>query len=63
MRGGKAGRCERTWALDVTDDGTVSIVHEFNANLGDTTTRTGTAENLCNSGKLDGSLRVLYVDI
>jgi hypothetical protein len=42
--------------LDVTDDGTVGIVHEFNADLGDTTTRTGTAENLCNSSELDGGL-------
>ena len=44
--------------LDVTDDGTVGIVHEFNADLSDTTTRTGTTENLSNSGKLDGSLGV-----
>ena len=42
--------------LDVTDDGTVGIVHEFNADLGDTTTRTGTAENLSNSSELDGGL-------
>jgi hypothetical protein len=43
--------------LDVTDNGTVGIVHEFNADLGDTTTRTGTAENLSNSSELDGGLR------
>ena len=43
--------------LDVTDDGTVSIIHEFNADLGNTTTRTGTAENLSNSSELDRSLR------
>lgn len=33
-------------ALDVTDDRTRSVVHELNADLGDTTTRAGTAEDL-----------------
>jgi tetrahydromethanopterin S-methyltransferase subunit C len=47
--------------LDVTDDGTVGIVHEFNADLGDTTTRTGTAENLSDSSELDGGLRILQI--
>lgn len=28
----------RTWALDVTDDASGLVVHELNANLGDTTT-------------------------
>lgn len=28
-----------TWALDVSDDGTCSIVHEFDADLSDTTSR------------------------
>jgi hypothetical protein len=27
-----------TWALDVTDDGTGGVVHELDADLGDTTT-------------------------
>lgn len=27
-----------TWALDVTDDGTRGVVHELDADLGDTTT-------------------------
>lgn len=27
-----------TWTLDVTDDGTGSVVHELDADLGDTTT-------------------------
>lgn len=27
-----------TWALNVTDDGTGSVVHELDADLGDTTT-------------------------
>jgi hypothetical protein len=48
--------------LDVTNDGTVGIVHEFNTNLSNTTTRTGTAENLCNSSKLNRSLCVLSND-
>jgi hypothetical protein len=29
---------ERTWALDVTDDGTGLVVHELDTALGDTTT-------------------------
>jgi hypothetical protein len=29
----------RTWALDVTDDGTGLVVHELDTALGDTTTR------------------------
>jgi hypothetical protein len=43
-------------SLDVTDDGARSVVHEFNADLSDTTTGASAAENLCNLGKLDGSL-------
>lgn len=27
----------RTWSLDVADDGTRSVVHELDADLGDTT--------------------------
>ena len=34
--GERAG--ERTWALDVTDDGTGLVVHELDTALGDTTT-------------------------
>lgn len=29
----------RTWSLDVSDNATGLVVHEFDANLGDTTTR------------------------
>jgi hypothetical protein len=39
--GGRSARgigSVRTRALDVTDDGTGLVVHELNANLGDTTT-------------------------
>lgn len=43
-------------SLDVTDDGARSVVHEFNADLSNTTTGASTAENLSNLGKLDGSL-------
>jgi hypothetical protein len=32
--------CKHTRALDVTDDGSALVVHELDANLGDTTTRT-----------------------
>ena len=30
----------RTWAFDVSDDASRSVVHEFNSNLCDTTSRT-----------------------
>lgn len=33
-------------ALDVSDDGSRSVVHEFNSDLGDTTSGTGSAQNL-----------------
>ena len=33
-------------ALDVPDDGSRRVVHEFDADLGDTSSRTGTAEHL-----------------
>lgn len=33
-----AERKSHTWALDVTDNAARGIVHELNANLGDTTT-------------------------
>jgi hypothetical protein len=42
--------------LDVTDDATVGIVHEFNANLSDTATGASTAENFSDSSELDGGL-------
>lgn len=38
-------RINRTWALDVSDDGSGLIVHELNADLGDTTTRTYPTES------------------
>lgn len=37
-QGGKRAGGERTWALDVTDDGTGLVVHELDTALGDTTT-------------------------
>jgi hypothetical protein len=50
-------------ALDVTDDGARSVIHEFNTDLSDTTTGASTAEDLGNLGKLDGSLlSVLYCE-
>ena len=30
----------RTWALDVSDNASRSVVHKFNSDLGDTTSRT-----------------------
>jgi len=44
------------WALDVTDDGTGSVVHELDADLGDTTTGAGAAEDTGHLDELDGLL-------
>lgn len=41
----QSGRENRTGTLDVTDDGTGSVVHELNANLGNTTARACVAKN------------------
>ena len=41
------------WALDVTDDATARVVKELDPDLCDTTTRTGTAEDL-RKGKRGG---------
>ena len=41
------------WALDVADDATARVVKEFDPDLCDTTTRTGTAEDL-RKGKRGG---------
>lgn len=40
----RSRRDNRTGTLDVTDDGTGSVVHELNANLGNTTARACVAE-------------------
>jgi len=47
---------DANWALDVADDGTGLVVHKLYADLGDTTTRTGTAQNAGNFDKLNGGL-------
>src|SRR4051812_4433562 len=39
-------------ALDVTDDRARGVLEELHANLGDTTTRAGAAEDLGNLGEL-----------
>lgn len=41
-------------ALHVTDDGAAGVVEELNANLGDTSTRTSPAEDLCKSSQDEG---------
>lgn len=49
------------WALDVSDDGSGSVFQELNSNLGDTTSRTGSAQNLDNLSKSNWSLSVLML--
>jgi hypothetical protein len=45
--------------LDVSDDRTGLVVNELNADLSDTTTGTGAAENLDDLGQLNRSLSIL----
>lgn len=45
-------------ALDVSHDGSVGVVEEFNSDLGNTTSGAGSAENLNNLGQSNGSLVV-----
>ena len=40
--------------LDVADNGTAAVIEELNLDLGDTTTRSGDAEDLGTLGELDG---------
>lgn len=42
-------------ALDVSDNRSGLVVDELDTDLGDTTSRSGSAEDLDNLGKLDGS--------
>jgi hypothetical protein len=42
--------------LDVTDDATVGVIHEFNTDLSNATARASAAENLDHSSELDGGL-------
>ncbi|CDK25008.1 unnamed protein product [Kuraishia capsulata CBS 1993] len=49
------------WALDVSDNGSGSIVDELNSDLGDTTTGTGSTENFDNFSKGNWSFGILEV--
>lgn len=49
------------WTFDVSDNGSGSVFQELNSNLGDTTSRTGSAQNLDNLSKSNWSLSVLIL--
>lgn len=49
------------WSLDVTDDAARSVVHEFDTDLGDTTTGTGTAEDTGDLDELNGLLAGIHL--
>ena len=49
------------WALDVSDNGSGGVIQELNSDLGDTTTGTGSTENLLNSSKGNWGLSVHLV--
>lgn len=48
-------------ALDVTDDAAGGIVHELDADLGDTTTGAGTAEDTGDLDELSGLLAGIHL--
>jgi len=50
-------------SLDVADDGTGLVLEELDANLGDTTTRSGAAEDTGHTGELDGLLAGIHFGI
>jgi hypothetical protein len=50
------------WALDVTDDGTGGVVHELDADLGDTTTGSGAAEDTGHLDELNGLLAGVHFE-
>lgn len=47
-------------SLHVADNGTGLVIHEFDTNLSNTTTRTSTAQDSGNFDKLDGLLRGIH---
>lgn len=49
------------WTLDVSDNGSGGVLQELNSDLGDTTSRAGSAQNLDNLSKSNWSLSVLDV--
>lgn len=48
-------------SLDVSDDATGLVVHELDANLGDTTTGTSSAQDTGDLDKLDGLLSGIHL--
>lgn len=52
-----------TRALDVADDAAGLVVHELDADLGDTTARTGAAEDAGDLDQLDGLLRGIHFEM
>jgi len=51
------------WALDVADDAAGGVVHELDADLGHTSTRTGAAEDSGNLDELDWDLGGIHFDV
>jgi hypothetical protein len=49
------------WALDVADDGAGGVVHELDADLGDTTTGSGAAEDTGHLDELNGLLAGIHL--
>lgn len=47
------------WALDVSDNGSGRVLEELNSDLGDTTSGTGSTQNLDDLSKSNWSLSVL----
>lgn len=47
------------WSLNVSDNGSGSVIQELNSDLGDTTSRTGSSKNLDNLCECDRSFGIL----
>ncbi len=50
------------WALDVSDDGSGGVIHEFDTDLGDTTTGTGSTEDLEGRNSRQGNVSIRWMD-
>jgi len=52
----------RTWSFDISDDASTRVVHEFDSDLCDTTSRTSSAEDSGDFDELDGDFAGIHLD-
>jgi len=50
------------WSFDISDDASTRVVHEFDSDLCDTTSRTSSAEDSGDFDELDGDFAGIHLD-